>query len=104
MENVESTSKLFCHKGARDIDRAGLAMLETPPPQGRLHAPVPHFELVQMIEGAARKQGLSIAKERFAVGRDRDGFEGTAIFICPAALGTWTRSRTPSPGWPGSCP
>ncbi len=82
MNDLESTSVLIAHKGAHAIDREGLALLPTPPPQGPKHVPVPHIELVDLITAEAQRLGLRIGKERFAVGRSKDEgrYPGTALF------------------------
>jgi len=58
--------KLIAHVGAQSIDRAGLKGLETPPPTDSW-TPIPHYELVQALEGQLLARGITIVKEQFAV-------------------------------------
>ena len=57
---------LLAHVGAQDIDREGLKALETPPPTASW-TPIPHYELVQALEGQLMARGIKIVKEQFAV-------------------------------------
>jgi len=58
--------KLIAHAGATSIDREGLQALETPQPTDSW-TPIPHYELVQALEGQLRARGITIVKEAFAV-------------------------------------
>jgi hypothetical protein len=58
--------RLIAHVGAEYIDREGLKLLETPEPT-ESWTPIPHFNLVQALEGQLLARGISIVKEQFAV-------------------------------------
>jgi hypothetical protein len=60
------SERLIAHCGASFIDREGLKTLETPPPTDSW-TPIPHYELVQALEGQLKARGISIVKESFAV-------------------------------------
>jgi hypothetical protein len=58
--------KLVAHVGAQSIDREGLKLLETP--QGTdTWTPIPHYDLVQALDGQLKARGISIVEEQFAV-------------------------------------
>src|SRR5712691_1778286 len=58
--------RLVAHSGAEYIDREGLKLLETP--QGTdTWTPIPHYNLVQALEGQLLERGITIVKEQFAV-------------------------------------
>lgn len=56
-------------KKSKVVTRAELATIPTPAPRGARHRPVPHHELVGTLDGVLREAGLTIADERYAVGR-----------------------------------
>ena len=58
--------KLVAHSGAQSIDREGLKLLETPEPTDSW-TPIPHYELVTVLEGQLKARGISIVKEQYAV-------------------------------------
>jgi Domain of unknown function (DUF932) len=58
--------RLVAHAGAEYIDREGLKTLETPEPT-ESWTPIPHYDLVQALEGQLRARGIAIVKEQFAV-------------------------------------
>ena len=58
--------KLIAHCGATLMDREGLQALETPPPTDSW-TPIPHYELVQALDGQLRARGINIVKESFAI-------------------------------------
>lgn len=58
--------KLIAHAGAQSIDREGLKMLETPHPTDSW-TPIPHYDLVQALDGQLKARGITIVKEQFAV-------------------------------------
>jgi len=60
--------KLLAHVGAQYIDREGLKGLETPQPTDSW-TPIPHYDLVQALEGQLLARGITIVKEQFAVRR-----------------------------------
>jgi hypothetical protein len=57
--------RLIAHTGASYIDREGLKLLETPQPTDSW-TPIPHYELVQALDGQLKARGISIVKEQFA--------------------------------------
>jgi Domain of unknown function (DUF932) len=57
---------LLAHVGAQYIDREGLKALTTPQPTDSW-TPIPHYELVQALEGQLMARGIKIVKEQFAV-------------------------------------
>jgi len=58
--------RLIAHSGAEYIDREGLKVLETPEPT-ESWTPIPHYNLVQALEGQLLARGITIVKEQFAV-------------------------------------
>jgi hypothetical protein len=60
------SGKLIAHCGATLIDREGLKTLETPQPTDSW-TPIPHYDLVQALDGQLRARGIMITKEQFAV-------------------------------------
>ena len=58
--------KLMAHVGAQSMDREGLKALETPQPTDSW-TPIPHYDLVQALEGQLLARGITIVKEQFAV-------------------------------------
>ena len=60
------SGRLIAHTGAQYIDREGLRSLETPPAT-ETWSPIPHYDLVQALEGQLKARGINIVKEQFAV-------------------------------------
>ena len=60
------SGKLSAHCGATMIDREGLKALETPPATDSW-TPIPHYDLVQALDGQLKARGITIVKEAFAV-------------------------------------
>ena len=60
------TGRLVAHCGAQYIDREGLKLLETPEPTDSW-TPIPHYDLVQALDGQLKARGITIVKEQFAV-------------------------------------
>jgi hypothetical protein len=60
------SGKLLAHCGASFIDREGLKTLETPEATDSW-TPIPHYDLVQALEGQLKARGINIVKEQFAV-------------------------------------
>src|SRR6266849_101151 len=60
------SGRLIAHCGAEYIDREGLKALETPEPT-ESWTPIPHYDLVQALEGQLKARGINIVKEQFAV-------------------------------------
>ena len=58
--------RLMAHCGAQYIDREGLKALETPEPTASW-TPIPHYDLVQALDGQLKARGINIVKEQFAV-------------------------------------
>jgi hypothetical protein len=58
--------RLVAHCGAQYIDREGLKLLETPEPTDSW-TPIPHYDLVQALDGQLKARGITIVKEQFAV-------------------------------------
>src|SRR5919202_4686677 len=58
--------RLVAHCGAQYIDREGLKLLETPEPTDSW-TPIPHYDLVQALDGQLKDRGITIVKEQFAV-------------------------------------
>ena len=58
--------RLMAHCGAQYIDRGGLKALETPEPT-ESWTPIPHYDLVQALDGQLKARGITIVKEQFAV-------------------------------------
>jgi len=60
------SGRLIAHCGAEYMDREGLKTLETPEPT-ESWTPIPHYNLVQALEGQLLARGITIVKEQFAV-------------------------------------
>src|SRR2546428_6810240 len=60
------SGRLIAHSGASFIDREGLKALETPEPTDSW-TPIPHYALVQALDGQLKARGITIVKESFAV-------------------------------------
>ena len=60
------SGRLMAHCGAQYIDREDLKLLETPEPTDSW-TPIPHYDLVQALDGQLKARGITIVKERFAV-------------------------------------
>src|SRR5437763_596532 len=58
--------QLIAHCGAQYMYREGLKLLETPEPTDSW-TPIPHYDLVQALDGQLRARGITIVKEQFAV-------------------------------------
>jgi hypothetical protein len=58
--------RLIAHCGAQYIDREGLKALATPEPTASW-TPIPHYDLVQALEGQLKARSINIVKEQFAV-------------------------------------
>jgi hypothetical protein len=58
--------KLIAHVGAQYINREGLKTLATPEPTDAW-TPIPHYDLVQALDGQLKARGINIVKEQFAV-------------------------------------
>jgi hypothetical protein len=56
-------------KKSKLVNRQELVTIPTPAPRGARHRPVPHHERVATLDGVLREAGLTIADERYAVGR-----------------------------------
>lgn len=81
MNNVETKQPdavLIAHTGAQKVSREDLAMIPTPQ-RTATHIPIPHLQLVNGLEGALVKNGLSIQKEEFAVQTDGMKIFGTFV-------------------------
>src|SRR6266496_2793980 len=60
------SGRLIAHCGAEYMDREGLKTLETPPPT-ESWTPIPHYDLVQALEGQLKARNITIVKEQFAI-------------------------------------
>lgn len=60
------SGKLIAHCGASFIDREGLKTLATPQATDSW-TPIPHYDLVQALDGQLKARGINIVKESFAV-------------------------------------
>jgi hypothetical protein len=60
------SGRLIAHSGGEYIDREGLQALETPPATDTW-TPIPHYDLVQALDGQLKARGITIVKEHFAV-------------------------------------
>jgi len=72
---MEATLTLMLHAGASAIDYDGLRTLATPPATAT-HHPLPHHELVSMIEYALNYWGHEVTKREFGVTPDGARFYG----------------------------
>jgi hypothetical protein len=69
------SNQLVVHAGGERVTRADLKALPAPEKLGRIHKPIPHFDLVCALEEELAKIGLSVAKEDLAIAN-----EGSRIF------------------------
>lgn len=72
----QANGTLIAHAGAQPIARADLINLPTPEPT-ETWRPVPHWELADAIEGQARRLGLKLQSEQYAVTPDAARLFGT---------------------------
>lgn len=70
-----SNGTLVVHAGGERVTRAELKALPAPEKLGRIHKPIPHFDLVEALTEELGKIGLSIYKEDIAIAN-----EGARIF------------------------
>jgi hypothetical protein len=66
---------LVLHRGATEIDFAGLRELETPEPTSS-HVPIPHFRVVDLVKHSLTYYGHTITEEHFGVTEDGARFFG----------------------------
>ena len=62
-------ARLILHRGAREVPRAALASIETPPPSRRW-LPIGHEQVVSTVSEALAGMGLRVERERYALSRD----------------------------------
>jgi hypothetical protein len=60
------------HCKAQDITRTELATIETPPPQGPYHTPIPHDQFVDALLQRIDDYGFEVAKESYSVSRSKE--------------------------------
>ena len=58
---------LSAHSGSREMTLAELSSLPKPEPLGRLHQPVPHHELVEVLKDELETAGYAATREEYAV-------------------------------------
>jgi hypothetical protein len=83
---MSAVSTLIAHAGAREVHRAELC--EVPAPRGtKTWFPVSHGVVVNTVESQLVDSGFSIAKARYAVGKDGLRAFATLDLISPVAPG-----------------
>lgn len=73
-------SRLALHRGSVRVTRAQLTALPAPAVLGPIHRPVPHVELVEMVETRAAAIGLRLAREEYGIQDDGALLFGTMDF------------------------
>ncbi len=88
---------LMLHAGANAIDRAALAVLPLPAPQGPRHVIRPFIEDVELIDGFLHNEGYIIKDEAFGVRNDKDNLPADffgVLTIEPAREGEYIPAGT----------
>jgi uncharacterized protein DUF932 len=80
------SSNLVAHNprfNAQLLTRAQLAAIPAPEPMGRWHRPVPHHQLVDTVLSEATDRGLTLIREKYAVGAAGHALFGILDFAHP---------------------
>lgn len=78
---------VLSHCGSQEMNRAQLAMIETPAPQGSRHRPVPHIELVETIDAVLGSNGIEIVNESFSFNEKNTNLFGVMDLVLRNELG-----------------
>src|SRR5687767_10392390 len=74
---VEAT--LIACKGARRVSWEELAAMPAPPPLSRVHAPVPHADIVSAVEKSLGVAGYEVQDRQFAVQKNNNQLFATFV-------------------------
>jgi hypothetical protein len=66
--------------GSRRLTHEQMKDLYTPPPLGNRHLPIPHYEVVEVLENVIKQSGMEIVKSDYAVGGTTGEHVDTTLF------------------------
>lgn len=81
-----STGTLILHKGAREVERPELELVDAPPPTDTWF-PLRHSQVLSTVERTLGDAGFGITKSRFALSPDNARFFGTLDLTTPITDG-----------------